>query len=164
MVRKALCTGMRQLDEINLAARNSKHENVILGHWPKKYWVLDQWYKKKLCWVCFCHLLTWANVFLTYGISSVHLMGSRVPVKSTNSSHFLICSWQNSIPINSPSLTKTEFSSAPPVQPRASPCCRNNHVSSTVLPCASSSYRNNRVVCSVTVVTAACLPTWFQAP
>ena len=62
------------------------------------------------------------------------------------------------------SLTETEFFSAPPVQPRASPCCRNNHVSSTVLPCASSSYRNNRVVCSVTVVTTACLPTWFQAP
>ena len=42
MVRKALCTGMRQLDEKNLVVRNSKHENVILGHWPKKYRVLDQ--------------------------------------------------------------------------------------------------------------------------
>ena len=42
MVRKALCTGMRQLDEINLVVRNSKHENVILGYWPKKYRVLDQ--------------------------------------------------------------------------------------------------------------------------
>ena len=45
-VRKALCTCMRQLDEINLVVRNSKHENVILGHWPKKYRVLDQWHKK----------------------------------------------------------------------------------------------------------------------